>query len=124
MDSSRLEDAEALRNLWEEIEAMARDAQRLSGVTARLTHTVRHAVKAYTEGRKSYPRRLLLEIGAALELCRAIDEERGGLEEAMGSLVVSFAPHPSAHAGIEAQARESLRVRVRVRSRPPAQHRP
>ena len=121
MENVRMEDAEAIRNLWDDVEAMARDATRLATVTARLSHAVRRFAEGYTRDQHPDPRPLLLEVGGALELCRAIEGSRSGLEDAMFSLVVAFVPHPNPHPAIEARARESLRARLRVRRRPPAQ---
>ena len=124
MENVRMEDAEAIRNLWDEVEALARDARRLAELAAGLTHTVRRFAETYTADRPADPRPLLLEVGGALELCQAVDSARSGMEDAMFSLVVALVPRPDPHARIEARARESLRVRLRTRRRPPAEHRP
>lgn len=115
--NTRLEDAEAMRLLWDDAVAMARDARRLAEAAARLTHTLRRFCELHVQDQPNDPRYLLAEYGAVLELCLAIDGTRIGMEEAASFLGFSFVPKADPHPLIEPRAREELRVRVAPRRR-------
>lgn len=115
MDTTPLEDAEALRNLWEDVERLARDSRRLADATARLTHTVRRFVQTYVAGTPDDPRHLLGELGAVLELLGAVDLLRSGLEDAIGSLGFALVPKAEPHAALQERALTALRERIGAR---------
>lgn len=107
-----LEDAEALRNLWDDVDSLARDSRRLSDATARLTHTVRRFAQTYVTGTPDDPRHLLTELGVVLELVTAVDLLRSGLEDAIGSLGFALVPKAQPHAALQDRALLALRERV------------
>lgn len=115
MESTRLEDAEALRNLLDDVEILEREARGLLDAAGRLTHTVRHYCRASLGDGPADPRHLLLELGAALERCAAIDARRAGMEDAVGSLGFTAVPNPSPHPAIQARAEIALRERLAAR---------
>ena len=118
LGGARLEDAEALRILWDDAVALARDAERLTHAAGRLTHTIRRFSELYVGDQPSDPRHLLQELGAVLELCLAIDGARMGMEDSSSFLGFAFVPHPDPHALIAPRAREELRARLSPRRRP------
>lgn len=123
MEDTHLEDAEALRLLLEDTTALATDAQRLAELVGRLTHTARHFVESYLAGQSGDPRGLLLEMGAVLERCLAVELGRVGLEDVLGSLRVRFVPNPAPHGVIQLRALVGLRLRLVRGGHPLRRHR-
>ena len=115
MDHTRLDDAEAIRILWDSVVILARDAARLGDVAGQLTHTIRRFAETHVAGETDDPRQLLRALGAAAELCDAVNAARQGLEEAAAALGFAFVPNPSPHPLIAAQELAELRERVKGR---------
>lgn len=116
MEHTHLEDAEALRSLWDDVEILEREARLLRDAAARLTHTVRHHAQTWVAGSPGDPRHLLLEVGAALERCTTIDLVRAGIEDALSSLGFASLPNPSPHPRVAERA--TLELAARLTRRP------
>ncbi len=117
MDERRLYDAEALRNLWDGVDRLDREARLLQEATGRVTHMVRLFVTGVVEDQAQDPRHLLLELGAALERCDGVELSRAGITDALDALGFTFAPNPDPQAEIHRSTMSSLRARIAVRVR-------
>lgn len=115
MKSARLDDAEAVRILWDYSVVLAREARRLTETADALTHKVRAFASGIVEEKPPDPRPLLEALGAAASPCEAVRGARDGLEEAASALGFAFVPHPSSHPLVQAQELAELRERIRIR---------
>ena len=112
MSETRLEDAEAIRILWDDTVVLARDARQLTEATDALTHTLRAFAAAMVEGEPVDPRALLAALGVTAALCDAVVRARRGMEESASALGFAFVPNPSPHPVIQAQELAELRERL------------
>lgn len=116
MSETRLDDAEAVRILWDDTTALARDARRLTETADGLTHTLRAFAASMVEGGPCDPRALLGALGATASLCEAIATTRRGMEASASALGVAFVPNPSPHPMVQAQELAELRERIAGRA--------
>ena len=116
-----LEDAEALRLLWDNVLTLDHLARQHADLAGRLTHTVRRFAETVVLPQEpagaADPRHLLLELGAVLELGNALERTQGALEEALGSLSFAWAPNPARVEEIQTRELTALRDRLQARSR-------
>lgn len=118
MSDTRLDDAEAMRNLWDETAALARETRRLTDAAERLSVLTRRFASSYVFIPIEDPRPLLVQLGAALDLCDAVAEARRGIEDAIKALDFAFKPSTTPNRAVQAKALAELKVRV-VAARPP-----
>lgn len=125
MTEARLDDAEAVRILWDSVVVLARDARGLTETADRLTHQVRAFAGGLVNGAPGDAKGLLMALGAAAERCEAIQRARCGVEEAASALGFAFVPNPSPHPLVQAQELNELRERIAARTPepPPAERR-
>ena len=112
MADTRLDDAEAMRNLWDETGALVDKADQLRTVARRLCKETRRFARSYVFLPIEDPRPLLLELGAALELIDEIQRRRALLEDAIRSLDFVFQPNRGGNREIQARALAELKVRI------------
>lgn len=112
MADTRLDDAEAMRNLWDETGALVSTAEQLAAVARRLSVETRRFARSYVFLPIEDPRPVLLELGAALELCEGVQRHRALIEDAVQSL--DFAFRPSREGSREIQGRALIELKVRV----------
>ena len=110
MEETRLDDAEAVRLLWDTAVVMAREARLLTETTDRLTHKIRAFAAEMVEARPIDPRELLAELGAVAALCEGVRGARGGMEEAASALGFAFVPNASPHPLVQAHELAELRA--------------
>lgn len=118
MEETRLDDAEAVRLLWDNCVVMAREARRLTERTDGLTHTIRAFAAGLAQDRPVDPRELLAELGAVAALCEGVRGARAGMEEAASALGFAFVPNASPHPLVQAHELAELRERLRGRCAP------
>ena len=118
MHDTRLDDAEAVRLLWDTAVVMAREARLLTETTDRLTHKIRAFAAEMVEDRPIDPRELLAELGAVAALCEGVRGARGGMEEAASALGFAFVPNASPHPLVQAHELAELRERIAGRRGP------
>ncbi len=116
-DTPLLEDAEAIRMLWDNTLVFDTQANQLAGLTGRLIHTVRRFAQGVVDDQPEDPRELLTELGAALETGIALERTQAGLAEALSSLSFAWSPRPPESEPVQLAALRSLRERLRARSR-------
>lgn len=112
MSTAQLDDAEALRNLWDETTALAHDARRLADLTQRLSFTTRRFSQTWLDGAPDDPRHLLTECGALAELVMSVDRATRGVEECLEALGFVCVPRPPSDPQLDRTARAELALRV------------
>lgn len=112
MPDTRLDDAEAMRNLWDETDVLARDAQRLSEGARLLSVLTRRFAASYVFLPIEDPRALLVQLGGVLDLCDAIHRARANIEDAVRTLEFAFKPGLAANNTVQGAALKELKVRL------------
>ena len=113
MDAVRLDAPEAARILWEQAEAMERDARHLTEAATRLLHAARRMAVGLVEGRPRDPTELLLAAGAVLAISGQIRGAEQAIGDGVAELEIRLAPDPPSAVATAAIA--ELRQRLAAR---------
>lgn len=113
----RLEDAEAIRELWEATLRLDQQSRQLGRITGELTHLVRRFAVSVVEEQPEDPRELLCALGAALEVGLTLEHTQSALAEALSSLSFAWSPRGPESERVQAEALASLRSALKVRAR-------
>ena len=108
MSDTRLDDAEAMRNLWDETDVLARETARLAVASGRLRALTRRFASSYVFIPIEDPRALLVQPGIAPEPCDAVQDARRGIEDAITALDFAFKPSTTPNRPVQGKALSEL----------------